>query len=48
MKIAKEEIFGPVMSILKFDSIEEVIERANKSSYGLGAGIVTNDISKAI
>lgn len=48
MKIAKEEIFGPVMSILKFDTIEEVIERANNSSYGLGAGVVTKDISHAI
>ena len=38
--IAKEEIFGPVMSILKFDTIDEVIKRANRSEYGLGAGIV--------
>jgi acyl-CoA reductase-like NAD-dependent aldehyde dehydrogenase len=41
MKIAKEEIFGPVMSILKFDTIDEVIQRANNTNYGLGAGIVT-------
>ena len=48
MKIAKEEIFGPVMSILKFKTVDEVIERANKSSYGLGAGLVTSDINKAL
>lgn len=40
MTIAKEEIFGPVMSILKFDTVDEVIHRANASNYGLGAGIV--------
>ena len=39
--IAQEEIFGPVQSILKFDDVDEVIARANKSSYGLGAGVVT-------
>src|ERR1700720_2994177 len=37
MKIAQEEIFGPVMSILKFKDINEVVERANKSLYGLAA-----------
>jgi aldehyde dehydrogenase (NAD+) len=41
MTIAKEEIFGPVMSIMKFKNIDEVIERANNSNYGLGAGLVT-------
>ena len=48
MKIAKEEIFGPVMSILKFKTIDEVIERANNTSYGLGAGIVTKSMDNAI
>jgi aldehyde dehydrogenase (NAD+) len=48
MKIAKEEIFGPVMSILKFKNIEEVIERANNSEYGLGAGIVTKSVENAL
>lgn len=48
MSIAKEEIFGPVMSILKFKTIDEVIERANNSIYGLGAGLVTRDIEKSI
>ena len=42
--IAKEEIFGPVMSILKFSSYDEVIKRANDTPYGLGAGIVTSSI----
>jgi len=45
MTIAKEEIFGPVQSILKFDSIQEVIERCNATPYGLSAGIVTKDIN---
>lgn len=39
--IAQEEIFGPVQSILKFEDNDEVIARANKSSYGLGAGVMT-------
>ncbi|GLJ48730.1 hypothetical protein SUGI_1027600 [Cryptomeria japonica] len=47
MKIAQEEIFGPVMSILKFKSIEEVIERGNKTMYGLAAGILTKNIDVA-
>ena len=46
MRIAKEEIFSPVMSILKFKSLDEVIERANNTPYGLGAGIVGNNISE--
>lgn len=48
MKIAKEEIFGPVQSIFKFNTLEEAIERANKTSYGLAAGIITKDIDKAM
>lgn len=48
MKIAKEEIFGPFMSILKWKNEDEVIERANSLPYGLGAGIVTKDITKML
>jgi acyl-CoA reductase-like NAD-dependent aldehyde dehydrogenase len=39
MKIVREEIFGPVISILKFSDTEEVIKRANDSKYGLVGGI---------
>ncbi len=45
--IAKEEIFGPVKSVFKFDDIDEVIHRANNSAYGLGAGVVTENHSEA-
>ncbi|KRT82796.1 hypothetical protein AMK59_3617, partial [Oryctes borbonicus] len=44
--IAKEEIFGPVQQLMKFDSLEEAIERANKTNYGLAAGIYSNDVDK--
>jgi len=47
MKIAQEEIFGPVMSILKFKTMDEVVDRANKNMYGLAAAVWTKDISKA-
>lgn len=46
MEICQEEIFGPVLSVLCFDSEEEVIERANNSAYGLAAGVFTNDIKR--
>jgi len=48
MKIAREEIFGPVMSILKFRTLDEAIKRANKTIYGLAAGIFTNDLNTAL
>ena len=48
MTIAKEEIFGPVQCLLRFSSIDEVVERANRTHYGLAAGVFTNDISKAL
>lgn len=47
MKIAQEEIFGPVMSIIKFKDIQEVIHRANTTMYGLAAAVWTKDITKA-
>lgn len=47
MAIAREEIFGPVMSILKFSDISDVITRANNTCYGLAAAVWTKDIQKA-
>ncbi|XP_028397767.1 aldehyde dehydrogenase, mitochondrial-like [Dendronephthya gigantea] len=48
MRIAKEEIFGPVMQIMKFKTIDEAIERANNTTYGLGAGVFTSNLENAI
>ncbi len=47
MAIVREEIFGPVMSILEFDEELEVIERANATEFGLAAGVFTNDLTRA-
>ncbi|WP_254508774.1 aldehyde dehydrogenase family protein [Anatilimnocola floriformis] len=47
MAIAKDEIFGPVVSVLPFKSQDEVFERANRTNYGLAAAIWTKDIDKA-
>ncbi|XP_073424923.1 retinaldehyde dehydrogenase 3 [Dendrobates tinctorius] len=48
MRIAKEEIFGPVQSILKFKNIEDVIKRANNTEYGLTAAVFTESLDKAL
>jgi aldehyde dehydrogenase (NAD+) len=48
MKIASEEIFGPVMSVISFKTLDEVIARANQTKYGLAAAVWTRDIKKAL
>jgi betaine-aldehyde dehydrogenase len=47
MSIVREEIFGPVMSVLEFSGEREVIERANATEFGLAAGVFTNDLTRA-
>jgi len=48
MKIAREEIFGPVMQLMKFKTLEEAITRANDTQFGLAAGICTRDVGTAL
>jgi betaine-aldehyde dehydrogenase len=47
MSIARDEIFGPVMSVLDFETEEEVIARANATEFGLAAGVFTRDLARA-
>ena len=48
MRIAREEIFGPVLSVLPFADVDEAIRIANQSSYGLGGAIYTTDVAKGL
>jgi aldehyde dehydrogenase (NAD+) len=47
MKVAREEIFGPVMNVLTFKDVDEVVKRGNQTFYGLAAAVWTRDINKA-
>ena len=47
MRHVREEIFGPVMSVLTFETEEEAVKRANATSFGLGAGLMTGDLARA-
>ena len=47
MRVVREEIFGPVMSVLTFSNEQEAITRANATQFGLGAGLITRDLTRA-
>jgi acyl-CoA reductase-like NAD-dependent aldehyde dehydrogenase len=48
LEIAREEIFGPVLTVLEYEGIEDLTRRANSSQYGLGAGIWTSEVRQGI
>src|SRR5207245_9410066 len=48
MRIAREEIFGPVLSVIPFKSVEEGIAEGNQTTYGLAAAVWTRDVAKAL
>ncbi len=47
MSVAREEIFGPVLSVLEYEDQDEAIHIANDTDFGLGAGVFTKDLKKA-
>jgi aldehyde dehydrogenase (NAD+) len=48
MRIAREEVFGPVMAVLKYSTVEEALRRANATDYGLAATIIGRDVGRAV